>query len=93
MNEDNSFSVGVFPEGKPEKTHVDAEYLTEKGFETEDNIRFSKELEPGKLLIYDLSSCDILVKKGDDEPILIAGYSPAIHYIEGLYKTLAGVNL
>lgn len=93
MSEDNSFSIGVFPDGKPEKFDIDAEWLKEKEFSTEDELLFSKEIEPGKVLLYNLSTYEILVKKGDAEPIVIAECSPSVHYLVGIWKTLTGQTL
>lgn len=87
------FSVGVWPNGKPEKADIDADYLKEKEFTTEDDDSFHKELEPGKILVYVLSRYEIAVKKEDADPVVIAEGSPSTHYLEGLYKSITGNNL
>lgn len=92
MSSDNSFSIGVFPEGQPETKGIDAEYLIDKGFETTDDIVYGKEIEPGRILQFNLVNSEILIKKGEDAPIHIAGPADKA-YLEGLYKTLTGVNL
>lgn len=93
MSDENSFSIGVFPEGMSEKSDIDADWLKEKEFSTDDEILFRKQIEPGKALLYNLSTYEILVKKGDADPIVIAECSPSVHYLVGLWKTLTGQNL
>jgi hypothetical protein len=40
MSESTPFSIGVWPDGKPEKSHIDAEYLIEKEFTAIDELRY-----------------------------------------------------
>lgn len=93
MSESAPFSIGVLPDGQPEKAHVDAEYLVAKEFAAIDETRFSKEIEPGKVLIYDLATLAILIQKGDSQPIVVAEHSPGTNYLESIWKNLTGSNL
>jgi len=92
MSADNSFSIGVFPEGQQESKTIDVEYLKDKGFETTDDIIFTKEMEPGRIIHFNLPDAEILIKKGYDDPIHIAKPVDKA-YLEGFYKTLTGINL
>lgn len=93
MSDEQSFSIGIFPGGKPEQADIDAAWLTDREFKSEDGVLFSKEVDTGKTLIYDLSSYSIMVKNGDSDPVVVADSSPSVHYLAGLWKTLTGETL
>lgn len=88
MKESQPFSVG-FKAGKPAPDNITSEYLVEKGFITLDNNIFSKDIDTGRVMTYVLSSAEIQVKKGGQEPILIANGTSAA-YLESLFKTMSG---
>lgn len=92
-SESQPFSVGVFPNGQPEKHDIDAEYLKDKGFESADDNLYSKEIHPGKSLLYNLSTAEILVKNGDNEQVMVAENERVIATLAHLYSTVAGHSL
>lgn len=92
-SESTPFSVGVFPNGTPAKETIDGEFLKDSGFESADENIYSKEVHPGKSLLYNLATGEILVKNGDNEPVMVAENEHSVSTLAHLYSTVAGRSL
>lgn len=92
-SESKPFSVGVFPNGTPEKHDIDADYLKEVGFESSDDNLYSIEVHPGKHLLYNIATGEILVKNGDSEPVMVADNERSVATLAHLFSTVAGRSL
>lgn len=92
-SESQPFSVGVFPNGTPEQHTIDAEYLKSVGFESADENVYSKEIHPGKALLYNLVTGEISVKNGDNDPVVIIENERIVSTLAHLYSTVAGRSL